>query len=195
MAEKTIPFPIAQGKSFSLENPVAVEYMPDGNTPAVTSLQLAEHFGIHHRNVLRDIRSVLRKIPQEWGLLNFEQSEYLNAQNKEQPYYLLTRDGFTLLAMGYNSTRAIAWKLRYIAAFNALEAAVLEQAGREGYLAGAAKQREMITRGKKYRRNMARAVAYRAKGLSYPDIAKLLDIHSRAVYQMVQNAQKLGLAE
>lgn len=36
----------------------------------------------------------------EFGRLNFEESSYINKQNKLQPEVLMTRDGFTFLAVG-----------------------------------------------------------------------------------------------
>ena len=164
----------------------------DQGRPTVSSLQLAEHFGIKHQHVLRDIRAILRKVPAEWGLSNFGQSEYLNAQNKEQPTYHLTRDGFTLLAMGYNSARAIEWKLRYIAAFNALERAALEGAARAALSKGVSRalalkpsEREQI---KKIR-------GYLERGFSQREIAAVMGLHSRRVGCMVSLGRSLGLVE
>lgn len=37
------------------------------------------------------------------------------------PMYLMTRDGFTLLAMGYTGAKAMKFKLAYIKQFNAME--------------------------------------------------------------------------
>lgn len=43
---------------------------------------------------------------------NFRQSSYFNLQGKEQPYYEMTKDGFTLLAMGFTGKKAlILWFL------------------------------------------------------------------------------------
>ena len=52
----------------------------------------------------------------------FIPNEYQNEQNG-QTYreYLLTRDGFSLLVMGFTGAKALEWKLKYIAAFNAME--------------------------------------------------------------------------
>lgn len=59
-----------------------------------TSRNIAEVFKKEHRNVIRDIRTLLENNPdKDFGQLNFEQSSYLNEQNKEQPEFLLTRDG------------------------------------------------------------------------------------------------------
>ena len=82
----------------------------------VSSLQVAEHFGKRHDNILRDIKRL--EIPEDFRLLNFEESSYVNQQGKEQPMYLMTRDGFTLLVMGFTGPRAVKWKIRLIEGFN-----------------------------------------------------------------------------
>lgn len=51
---------------------------------------------------------------------NFRQSSYFNVQGKEQPCYEMTKDGFTLLAMGFTGKKAIEFKLNYINAFNTM---------------------------------------------------------------------------
>ena len=62
-----------------------------------TSLKVAEVFKKRHDNVIRDIRSI---IEQTEGLLKnelppmFTESTYINQQNKQQPMYLMNRDGF-----------------------------------------------------------------------------------------------------
>lgn len=54
----------------------------------------------------------------------FSESTYLNEQNKEQPMFLMNRDGFTLLAMGFTGKKAMQFKLEYIKAFNSMEAQI-----------------------------------------------------------------------
>jgi phage regulator Rha-like protein len=39
----------------------------------------------------------------------------------------MTRDGFTLLAMGFKGKKALGWKLKYIEGFNAMEATLRAQ--------------------------------------------------------------------
>ena len=90
----------------------------------VSSLRVAEHFDKEHYNVLRDIKALLADLPEEHRL-NFEGVEYLDAKGERRPAYNLTRDGFTLLAMGFTGKRALAWKVRYIDAFNLMEAELL----------------------------------------------------------------------
>lgn len=87
----------------------------------VTSKQIADHFGKVHRNVLRDIQRLMEKLPDDFGVLNFELTTYTSVQNKELDCYSMTRDGFTLLAMGFTGEKAIEWKVKYINAFNQME--------------------------------------------------------------------------
>ena len=89
----------------------------------VTSLDIAETFEKEHKNVLRDIREL--ECSEEFRRLNFEQSEYLNEQSHKQPMYLITRDGFTLLVMGYTGEKAMRFKEGYIRQFNAMEKALI----------------------------------------------------------------------
>lgn len=88
----------------------------------VTSLDVAETFEKEHKNVLRDVREL--PCSEEFRLLNFVQSEYLNQQNRKQPMYYITRDGFTLLVMGYTGEKAMKFKESYINQFNAMEKAL-----------------------------------------------------------------------
>lgn len=186
MAEKSIPFPVASGKSFPPLTEQPVTLSTDGR---VSSLALAEHFGIRHQHVLRDIRAVRAKVPPEWDLSNFGQISCPDEYGREQPAFLLTRDAFTLLAMGYNSPRAIQWKLRYIAAFNALES-IAEQTLRQTALEAGAKLAYALTPSGKRRLN--RAARLRGLGLGVASIAKLLDVDGREVSRLLKAAALLG---
>ena len=97
----------------------------NNDTPVTTSLKVAEVFGKEHRNVIRDIRDVIK---QAGGMLKneqtpmFEETTYIHEQNGQTyPMYYLNRDGFTLLAMGFNGKKALNFKLQYIKAFNRME--------------------------------------------------------------------------
>ena len=72
-----------------------------------------------HKNILRDIRQL--ECSDEFRRLNFEQTEYLTEQNHKQPMYYMTRDGFTILVMGYTGEKAMQFKEAYIKQFNAME--------------------------------------------------------------------------
>lgn len=89
--------------------------------PVASSRQIAESFGKEHKHVLRDIENLIGG-ESKIGLSSmFFKSEYISAQNKKLPEYLMNRDGFTLLAMGFTGKEAVQWKLKYIEAFNQME--------------------------------------------------------------------------
>jgi len=85
-----------------------------------TSLAIAEYFGKLHRNILRSIEQL--DCSEEFGVLNFEQSSYLNQQGKQQPMYHITKDGFMFLVMGFTGKEAAQIKEAYIKAVNQMEA-------------------------------------------------------------------------
>ena len=102
--------------------------------PVASSRDVAKRFGKNHRDVLRAIEDILegvRKIaqtPTEEGVSKngqtpmFFKSEYTHPQNHQKyPMYLMNRDGFSLLAMGFTGKEAVQWKLKYIEAFNQME--------------------------------------------------------------------------
>lgn len=96
-----------------------------------TSRNVAQVFGKNHKDVLRDVRNVISSLPDgsnNWGMRNFALTPYTDPQNK-QTYdeYLITKDGLTLLVMGYNGEKAMAFKLAYIKRFNEMEAMLKEQ--------------------------------------------------------------------
>ena len=86
------------------------------------SRTVAREFGKTHFNVLRDIRGLLREVPADFAKLNFEFChEISDLQNgKPQPYYRITKDGFALLVMGFTGKKAMAIKIAFLQAFNAL---------------------------------------------------------------------------
>ncbi len=86
----------------------------------VDSMAVADAFGKEHRNVIRAIKEL--DCSEEFRLLNFEQSSYINAQGHKQPCYNMTRDGFTFLAMGFTGKKAARFKELYIKRFNEMEA-------------------------------------------------------------------------
>ena len=78
-------------------------------------------FGKEHKHVLRDIENLIGG-ESKIGLSSmFFKSEYISAQNKKLPEYLMNRDGFSLLVMGFTGKEALEWKLKSIQAFNEME--------------------------------------------------------------------------
>lgn len=90
----------------------------------VNSLRVADKFGKAHRDILKAIRNL--DCSSEFIQRNFAPSSYTNRQNKTVPCYLLTRDGFSFLCMGFTGKKAAAWKEAYINAFNEMEKALLK---------------------------------------------------------------------
>lgn len=103
-----------------LPDPVPSVFVHNGR-PSTTSRTVAQYFNKRHDDVLRSIRTLLNATPQNFRLRNFSESSYTNEQGKIQPMYIIYRDGFMLLVMGYTGKKALAIKLAYIEAFNAME--------------------------------------------------------------------------
>lgn len=96
--------------------------------PVVSSRQIAESFEKRHDHVMRDIEDIMRGLPKNGDTPMFYKTEYTHEQNGQTyPMYLMNRDGFTLLAMGFNGKAALEWKLKYIAAFNEMEKKLAEK--------------------------------------------------------------------
>lgn len=110
-----------------VNTPALVELQPvNGKAqPVTTSLRVAEYFEKEHKNVLRDIKETISKCSESFSALNFELAEYTDEQGKERPMYLLTRDGFMVVAMGYTGEKAMQLKEAYIGAFNEMEQRLL----------------------------------------------------------------------
>lgn len=90
----------------------------------IDSRYVADKFGKEHKNVLQSIEQL--ECSEEFGKLNFQPSYYKSEQGKKCPCYLMTRDGFTLLVMGYRGKRAMKFKEAYIQRFNQMEKFVLD---------------------------------------------------------------------
>lgn len=89
----------------------------------VSSRQVAENFEKEHKNVLQSITELINQMSSAENSANlFIQSEYADKYGRMQKEYLMTRDGFSLLVMGFTGNKALEWKLKYIEAFNHMEA-------------------------------------------------------------------------
>ena len=92
------------------------------NHTVTTSLEVARYFGKEHKNVLQSIEKL--ECSGDFRRLNFQPSNYLNEQGKQQPAYEMTRDGFTMLAFSFTGPKAARFKEDYISAFNKMEEAL-----------------------------------------------------------------------
>lgn len=100
-----------------------IVYRNENGVAVTTSYLVAETFGKNHKRVLEDIdrlncSEAFRK--PNFGL-SLKLRELPNGGHKEDRYYVITKDGFTILAMGYTGKKAMEFKEKYIAAFNAME--------------------------------------------------------------------------
>jgi Rha family phage regulatory protein len=93
--------------------------------PVASSRQIADNFEKRHDHVMRDIDAIKKDVP-NFGEMFFE-TTVPDSYGREQRAYLMNRDGFTLLAMGFTGKAALEWKLKYIAAFNEMDKKLAEQ--------------------------------------------------------------------
>lgn len=85
----------------------------------ISSLELSQVFEKRHDRILRAIRN----LPQDFFTeCNFALSEYTDKTGRILPMYKITRDGFSLLVMGFTGEKAYKWKIEFIKAFNMMEA-------------------------------------------------------------------------
>jgi Rha family phage regulatory protein len=94
---------------------VSCQVISSKNVPATTSLKIAEFTGKNHKEVLRDIETLISG--DHIGERNFALSNYKTSQGKKMPMYILDEDATTLLLMGYTGKEAMTWKEAYIAEF------------------------------------------------------------------------------
>lgn len=119
----------------------------ESNQVLTNSLLVAEKFGKEHNKVIRDIQNL--SCSYEFRAANFGVSSYISLQNKELPMYVMTKDGFSFLVMGYTGVKAGMFKEEYIKAFNKMEETIknggfnVPKSFREALLL-AAEQQEVI---------------------------------------------------
>lgn len=99
-------------------NGVDVELEVVDNAVYTTSLSVAEVFNKNHKNIIRKIN----EFPKDnFTKLNFELSKYIDSTGRILPCYKITRDGFSLLVMGFTGEKAYKWKVEFIKVFNEME--------------------------------------------------------------------------
>lgn len=87
----------------------------------ITSFDIAEVFQKQHKHILRDIQALP---DDEFRKSNFGLSSELRKHGffeRDSKYYKITKDGFSLLAMGFTGEKAYKWKILFIEAFNKIE--------------------------------------------------------------------------
>lgn len=102
-------------------------FADQGGVARVDSLFVAAAFAKGHRHVLRDIARITEPksgLSENFIQSNFMLNTYKDARGRKLPRYLLTRDGFTMLVMGYTGPKAMHFKELYIQRFNEMEQCV-----------------------------------------------------------------------
>lgn len=97
------------------------------NKPMTTSLLIAEKFGKPHRDIMRTIRNTTSELPEDFTMRNFAHSEFINDRGRTYNQFEMTRDGFAIIVMGLTGKEALKWKVKFIAAFNAMESELLRK--------------------------------------------------------------------
>ena len=96
------------------------------NHVTALSTDVAKYFGKNHFHVVRDIENLIEKLPSSrasiFGASEVQIASNLkNAPSKLIKAYRMTRDGFTLLVMGWTGEKALQFKLAWLDAFNKME--------------------------------------------------------------------------
>lgn len=98
-----------------------------GDRLIVSSLDISNHFGKQHKDVLRAVDNL--ECSDTFRRRNFAPTVYhrpnpSGGKGIEARMFEITRDGFVFLCMGFTGQQAAVWKERYIEAFNQMEAAL-----------------------------------------------------------------------
>ncbi|WP_319519713.1 Rha family transcriptional regulator [uncultured Martelella sp.] len=91
----------------------------EGNVFA-DSRDVASYFGKEVKHVHEAIRNLISMEP-TLGVANFRPFKIKDLVGERVAYYEMDRDGFTILAMGFTGKRALAFKLKYLDAFNRMQ--------------------------------------------------------------------------
>lgn len=95
----------------------------DNQQVVTDSRSVAKHFEKQHKHVLETITKLVSGDRPKIGPM-FHETKMPDSYGRQQKAYLMNRDGFSLLVMGFTGKAALEWKLKYIDAFNAMEKAI-----------------------------------------------------------------------
>jgi Rha family phage regulatory protein len=171
--------------ALNLPNPLAARqalFLSTGGQPFTTSRAVAERFGKRHTEVLRAIQKLLADSPDpSFNERNFASIEYTDSRGRLKPEYRLTHNGFAILAMGFTGRDALAWKIAFLEAFNAIEAELIARTAR-------------FARALEQVRPMLRPVVEATEaGYSRAEIAEPLGKSPASISYHRRSARRLGL--
>jgi len=87
-----------------------------------STIQVAEKFGKRHDHVVRDIESkIIGTAPQNFTAPNFGETKIKDRSGRMNKCYILTRDAFSLVVMGFTGKKAMQFKVDFISRFNQME--------------------------------------------------------------------------
>ena len=93
-------------------NPVNV--FSKSNQIFTTSLDVAEKFGKRHEHVVKSIEKLMTDVESHICDQYFRVTKREQSNGVKSKTYQITRDGFTLLVMGFTGKKALRWKVKYI---------------------------------------------------------------------------------
>lgn len=126
MGRKSISTVRPEGKS---KNDIAgIKVFEQDDQLWTTSLEVADKFKKGHKVVLRAIRNL--ECSDDFRRRNFAPTTYIDDHGRDQPMIAMSREGFSMVVMGFTGREAVAWKEKFLAAFKLMEKTIIEQAKR-----------------------------------------------------------------
>ncbi|ACO85587.1 Rha family transcriptional regulator [Clostridium botulinum] len=102
----------------------------ENGQPVVSSREVADDFGKRHSHVVEAIDNKIESLTAENSEVKISKlfiPTTFNHNGNDYKEYLLTRDGFTFIVMGFTGAKADSWKFKYIEAFNKMEQYIKEK--------------------------------------------------------------------
>lgn len=100
----------------------------NGDKILVSSREVAENFGKENKHINESIKKLMVENSTVKNM--FFETTYISSRGREENEFLMDRDGFSLLVMGFTGKKALEWKLKYINAFNKMEEELKKQSVR-----------------------------------------------------------------
>lgn len=105
-----------------------VVYKTNKGTPVTDSTKIAQVFGKQHKHILEAIRNLQSTAENSAVKKWFYESTYRAGNGRQEPMFIMNRDGFSLLAMGLTGAKALQFKVAFIEQFNKMEEIVKQVA-------------------------------------------------------------------